>query len=73
LRSPCKVCGEHPTTLKGQVQHAFAHYDEGDYFLFATLLMDVADVRWDWHRKLVDDEFKAQAKKRHYGWSKMIQ
>lgn len=49
--------------LQDKVGKAFDKYRAGDFAGFVKGLVDVADVRWGWHRAIVDAEVARQLRK----------
>lgn len=46
--------------LQDRVKKAFDKYRTGDFEGFVKDLVDVGDVRWGWHRGIVDAEVERQ-------------
>lgn len=49
--------------LQNKVKEAFGKYRAGDFEGFVKDLVDVGDVRWGWHRGIVDGEVERQLNK----------
>ena len=54
--------------LKERVRQAFSLYKAGDFKSFCKALVDCGDVRYQFHRNIVDEEVEKQLEKLNEGY-----
>lgn len=51
--------------IKDNIKKAFDYFDIGDIERFVAIIANTADVRYGWHRRIVNNEIEKQLEKRN--------